>query len=56
LVRGLDGPVLKNVNKIQAKMTFKKLKNNKAQTMRIKWMSILIKMSQKVSSNNTRMK
>ena len=37
-------------------MTFKKLKNNKAQTIRIKWKSILIKMSQKVSSNNTRMK
>ena len=37
-------------------MTFKKLKNSKAQTMRTKWMSILIKMSQKVSSNNTRMK
>lgn len=37
-------------------MTFKKLINNKVQTMRIKWMSILIKMSQKVSSNNTRMK
>ena len=37
-------------------MTFKILKNNKAQTMRTKWMSILIKMSQKVSSNNTRMK
>ena len=37
-------------------MNFKKLINNKVQTMRIKWMSILIKMSQKVSSNNTRMK
>ena len=36
-------------------MTFNKLKNNKSQTMRIKWMNILIKMSQKVSSNNMKM-